>query len=62
MWQADVCLETSGYYPAMNDALRAVRFQGTVVSTAFYTGEAQGLLLSGEWHRNLITVSRLISI
>ena len=52
----DVSIETSASYHALYDALRATRFQGTVVSIAYYTGEARGLILSGEWHRNQLTV------
>ena len=47
-----MALETSGSSSALYDALRSIRYQGTVVSTAYYTGPMQGLLLSGEWHRN----------
>lgn len=52
----DVSLETSGSYHALCDALRATRYQGVIVSSAYYTGEAQGLVLSGEWHRNQLTL------
>jgi threonine dehydrogenase-like Zn-dependent dehydrogenase len=50
----DVSLETSGSYAALNDALRATKYRGTVLSTAYYTGPSQGLTLAGEWHRNRI--------
>ncbi len=52
---ADVVFETSGAYPAFEDALRAACYAGTVVSTAYYHGD-QGLTLAGEWHRNRIRV------
>lgn len=52
----DVSLETSASYRALNDALRSTRFEGTIVSSAYYTGEAKGLILSGEWHRNQLTI------
>lgn len=48
----DVALETSGSSHALHDALRSVRYQGTIVSTAYYTEPMQGLLFAGEWHRN----------
>jgi threonine dehydrogenase-like Zn-dependent dehydrogenase len=48
----DVALETSGSSEALYDALRSIRYQGTIVSTAYYTGPMEGLLFSGEWHRN----------
>lgn len=47
--------ETSGAYPAFEDALRSVCYAGTVVSTAYYHG-TQGIRLAGEWHRNRISV------
>ena len=50
----DVAFETSGAYAALEDALRATRYRGTVVSTAYYAG--QGLQLAGEWHRNRIRI------
>ena len=52
---AEVVLETSGAYAAMEDALRSCCYAGTVVSTAYYHGE-QSLNLAGEWHRNRIRV------
>jgi threonine dehydrogenase-like Zn-dependent dehydrogenase len=59
----DVALETSGSSAALNDALRATRYQGTLVSTAYYVGPAQGLHLAGEWHRNRVQIvsSRAVS-
>lgn len=52
----DVSIETSGAHAALNDALRATRYQGTVVSTAYYVGPASDLILSGEWHRNNLQI------
>ena len=59
---ADVVFETSGSYAALEDALRAVKYAGTVVSTAYYHG-SKGLSLAGEWHRNRIEIvsSRAVS-
>jgi threonine dehydrogenase-like Zn-dependent dehydrogenase len=59
----DVAIETSGSSAALYDALRSARYQGTVVSTAYYTGPANGLYLSGEWHRNRVQIksSRAVS-
>ena len=51
----DIAFETSGSYAALEDALRATCFQGTVVSTAFYPPKG-GLSLAGEWHRNRIQI------
>lgn len=52
----DVAMETSGSSVAMTDALRATRYQGTVVSTAYYNAPMQNLHLTGEWHRNRINI------
>lgn len=52
---ADISFETSGAYPAFEDAIRATCYAGTLVSTAYYHG-SQGLKLAGEWHRNRIQV------
>ncbi len=53
----DVSLETSGAYAALNDALRATGYGGTIVSCAFYNiGDAKNLRLEGEWHRNRLTL------
>ena len=52
----DVSLETSGIYGALNDALRATGYMGTIVSSAYYTGDARALSLEGEWHRNRLTM------
>ena len=51
----ETAFETSGAYPAFEDALRSVCYAGTVVSTAYYHG-TQGVHLAGEWHRNRINV------
>ncbi len=52
----DVTMETSGFSDAMYDALRSTRYQGTVVSTAYYNNPMAELNLTGEWHRNRITI------
>ena len=52
----DVALETSGNYAALNDALRAAGYGGTIVSSAYYTGDSRALSLEGEWHRNRLTI------
>ena len=52
----DVSMETSGAAAALNDALRATRFRGTVVSTAYYNAPMAGLHMAGEWHRNRINI------
>lgn len=53
----DVCIETSGSYAAMNDALRATAYGGKIVSSAYYTGDSSVLSFEGEWHRNQLTIT-----
>ena len=53
---ADACLETSGSYSALNDAIRAAGYGARVVSSAYYTGDRSGLSLEGEWHRNRLEI------
>ena len=53
---ADAVIETSGSYAGLNDALRAAAYGATVVSVAYYHGDARGLSLEGEWHRNRINL------
>jgi threonine dehydrogenase-like Zn-dependent dehydrogenase len=48
----DAALETSGAYPGLDDAVRATAFGGVVASCGYYAGDASGLDLEGEWHRN----------
>lgn len=52
----DVAMETSGSAQAMYDAMRSTRYQGTVVSTAYYNRPMEGLNFTGEWHRNRIRI------
>lgn len=52
----DISLETSGSYSALDDGLRATAYGGIIVSSAYYTGNAQNLYLEGEWHRNRLTL------
>jgi 2-desacetyl-2-hydroxyethyl bacteriochlorophyllide A dehydrogenase len=51
---ADVCLECSGAYPALHDAVRAVRYNAAVVAAGFYQGEASALRLGEEFHHNRV--------
>ena len=48
----DVALEVSGSSRALHQAIRAVRFQGTVGVVATYAGGAPDLFLGQEFHRN----------
>ncbi len=51
---ADVVIEASGNYHALNQAIRAARYAGRVVPLAFYLGDARGLYLGEEFHFNQI--------
>jgi threonine dehydrogenase-like Zn-dependent dehydrogenase len=53
---ADVALDISGVYAALQQALRSVQREGLVVTVSFY-GDSQGRVdLSSEWHHNRITL------
>ena len=49
-----VAFECSGAYPALAEAIRVVRNQGTVVSLGFYQGGAAPLVLGEEFHHNRV--------
>ncbi|MCI4061140.1 zinc-binding alcohol dehydrogenase [Micromonospora sp. R77] len=51
---ADVCVELSGSYPALHEAIRATAPGGRVVAAGFYQGYAAGLALGEEFHHNRI--------
>jgi 2-desacetyl-2-hydroxyethyl bacteriochlorophyllide A dehydrogenase len=51
---ADVCVEVSGAYPALHEAIRATAPAGRVVAAGFYQGYAGGLDLGEEFHHNRI--------
>jgi 2-desacetyl-2-hydroxyethyl bacteriochlorophyllide A dehydrogenase len=53
---ADVAIEFSGSYVALQQALRSVRMAGRVVAAGFYQGSAEGLRLGEEWHHNRLTL------
>ena len=48
----DVAIETSGSIAALQQAMRAARFGGTVCVISFYGRDASGLLLGEEFHIN----------
>ena len=51
---ADVCLELSGAYPALHEAIRSTAHAGRVVAAGFYQGQADGLGLGEEFHHNRV--------
>jgi threonine dehydrogenase-like Zn-dependent dehydrogenase len=51
---ADVCLEVSGVYPALHEAIRSVAYSARVVAAGFFQGEEIGLALGEEFHHNRV--------
>jgi threonine dehydrogenase-like Zn-dependent dehydrogenase len=53
---ADVCIEISGSYRALHEAIRSTAYNSKVVSSGFFQGEGLGLSLGEEFHHNRINV------
>jgi 2-desacetyl-2-hydroxyethyl bacteriochlorophyllide A dehydrogenase len=53
---ADVVFEASGFYPALQEAIRAAAYSSKVVALGFYQGNAEGLRLGEEFHHNRINL------
>ena len=53
---ADVSIEITGAYSALNDAIRATAYNSRVVAAGFYQGGGAALLLGEEFHHNRIQV------
>ena len=51
---ADICIEVSGFPPALAEALRTVAYASRVVAMGFFQGETLGLRLGDEFHHNRI--------
>ncbi|HEY0168326.1 MAG TPA: zinc-binding alcohol dehydrogenase [Jatrophihabitans sp.] len=51
---ADVCIELSGSYPALQEAIRTCGYSGRVIAAGFYQGDATALRLGEEFHHNRI--------
>lgn len=49
---ADVCLEVSGSYAALQEAIRSVAYSARVVAAGFFQGEGSRLALGEEFHHN----------
>ena len=49
---ADVCLEVSGSYAALHEAIRSVAYSARVVAAGFFQGEGSVLALGEEFHHN----------
>jgi threonine dehydrogenase-like Zn-dependent dehydrogenase len=52
----DIAVETSGSIPALQQAIRATRFGGTIVMVSFYGRDATGLFLGDEFHVNRLNL------
>jgi 2-desacetyl-2-hydroxyethyl bacteriochlorophyllide A dehydrogenase len=53
---ADVCIEASGAYPALHEAVRAAAYAARVVALGFFQGPGLGLDLGEEFHHNRINL------
>jgi 2-desacetyl-2-hydroxyethyl bacteriochlorophyllide A dehydrogenase len=53
---ADVCIEVSGAYPALHEAIRSTAYSGKAVTLGFFQGAGQGLCLGEEFHHNRVNV------
>lgn len=53
---ADVCLEVTGSYRAVHEAIRTVAYNSRVCVAGFMQGEALGLRLGEEFHHNRVSV------
>ena len=51
---ADVSIEISGSYRALNEAIRSTAYNSRVVASGFFQGEGAGLVLGEEFHHNRI--------
>ena len=53
---ADICIEISGAYPALHDAIRAAAYNSRVVVSGFFQGGGTALRLGEEFHHNRINL------
>ncbi len=53
---ADVCLEITGNYRALHEAIRSVAYSSRVCVAGFMQGEGAGLRLGEEFHHNRVAV------
>jgi threonine dehydrogenase-like Zn-dependent dehydrogenase len=53
---ADVCLEITGNYRALHEAIRSVAYSSRVCAAGFMQGEGAGLRLGEEFHHNRVQV------
>ena len=53
---ADVCLEVTGNYRALHEAIRSVAYSSRVCVAGFMQGDGQGLRLGEEFHHNRVAL------
>ena len=53
---ADVCLEVTGNYAALHEAIRSVAYSSRVCAAGFMQGDGIGLRLGEEFHHNRVQV------
>ncbi|HHX64271.1 MAG TPA: zinc-binding alcohol dehydrogenase, partial [Chloroflexi bacterium] len=53
---ADIVIEASGHYGALQGALRCAHMGGTVVTLGYYQGGATPVYLGEEWHHNRLNL------
>lgn len=53
---ADVVIETSGAIPALNDALKVIQNQSTIVPLSWYSSDAVGLDLTKDFHLKRVNI------
>ena len=53
---ADVVIETSGAIPALNDALKVIQNQSTIVPLSWYSSDAAGLDLTRDFHLKRVNI------
>ncbi len=53
---ADACLEVTGSYQALHEAIRSVAYSSRVCAAGFMQGEGLGLRLGEEFHHNRVQV------
>src|SRR4029079_11177023 len=53
---ADVCLEVSGSYHALHEAVRSVAYSSRVCVAGFMQGEGAGLRVGEEFHHNRVAL------
>lgn len=54
---ADVCLEITGNYRALHEAIRSVAYSSRVCAAGFMQGEGAGLRLGEEFHHNRVQLT-----